>query len=575
MAQSLKTPNVYRFEKDLSEITTPAGTSIGAIVMSSRKGVVNERVLITNDKQLIDLFGTPIPDGEDVGIYAGMEYLKEADTLYVVRATSGGEQYADIIISGTSAVTSAGGVGVEAQSTAELIIDAPDGNKPDAIFDLDNASLVGVEELRIACKGPGLYGNDIGITVFNQSITGTSAISGDAYDWDGKYDYPNKIVKISVFSKESTEPLFPTSPEEVFYVSSEYMKDGEGKQLFVKDVINGNSKFIYVDTSSDGSTDSDVFGQAYTTSAGLPVALAGGLDSQAITATKPYYVGSGLTDGWDLFKSRTAVDVHILIDTHKIQNNTTCQKINGIAGARLDCISCVQAGSISTTAVDTIKSARTDLAPNFPSYCAVYTGFDKIYDSFNDRNVFIPKCVFGAVIMARTDRIANTWDAPAGINRGILPSIGQSKTFTDTEIGLLYDYNINTSRFMRGTGNVLWGQKTAQRKKSALDRINVRRLLIYIENSIEPSLIPFLFEPNSAKTRLRAFNVVDNFMNGVLAGGGVTKYEVVCDDTNNTAQTIDQNEMNLDVYVQPTKTIEFIRLNIVVTRTGVSFAEVR
>ena len=574
MAQSLKTPNVYRFEKDLSEVTAPAGTSIGAIVMSSRKGVANERVLVTNDKDLIDLFGTPIPNGEDVGIYAGMEFLKESDTLYVVRATSGSEKYADIIVTG-GAVTSSGGSGVEASRTSVLIAAQPDGNKPDNNYDINQESL-GTDQLLIACKGPGVYGNDIGITCFNTDAVSGTALSAN-FDWGTKYDSPEKIVKISVYVKESTTEDFPNSAEEVFYVSSEYMKDGEGKQMFVKDVINGKSKYIYANTDSDGHVGTSAYGNVYVTSGGLePVALAGGRDADVSTrAINPYEVDGSQNDAWALFLSRTAVDVHILIDTLRYQNNTSCTKINGIAGTRLDCISCVQAGSVSTTGVDAIKSARDTLAPAYPSYCAVYTGFDKIYDSFNDREIYIPKCVFGAVIMARTDRIANTWDAPAGTNRGILPSIAQNKVFSDTEIGLLYDYNINTSRFMRGIGNVMWGQKTAQQKKSALDRINVRRLLLYIENSVEPSLVPFLFEGNTAKTRLRAFSIVDNFMNGVLAGGGVTKYEVVCDDTNNTPQSIDNNEMNLDIYVQPTKTIEYIRMNVIVTRTGVSFSEVR
>jgi phage tail sheath protein FI len=229
---------------------------------------------------------------------------------------------------------------------------------------------------------------------------------------------------------------------------------------------------------------------------------------------------------------------------------------------------------------DVSGTATQILASTFPtvtlqSYAAVYAGWDMIYDSFNDRNVYIPKNIFGAVVMARTDRVANTWDAPAGQNRGILPSIGQGVIFSDTDIGNLYEQNINTSRFIRGVGNVLWGQKTAQKKKSALDRINVRRLLLYVENSVESSLLPFLFEPNNSKTRLRAWSMVDGFMKGVFAGGGVTKYEVVCDDTNNTSQTIDNNELILDLYIAPTRVIEYIRLNVIVTRTNVTFSEIR
>lgn len=566
--QALKTPNVYRAEKDQSEVTAPVGTSIGAIVMSARQGVVNQRVLVTNDKQLIDLFGNPIPDGEDVGIYAGMEFLKESDSLYVVRGTSGSEQYANIVVSGSGVLVSASnGQSVIAQKTSDLLVDAPDGNTDTAIYDVDNKTVNGGKIL-IACKGPGTYGNNIGITVVT-SATASDAILSASCDWLSKYDasISGSVFKISVFVKTSEETSFPTSPEETFYVSRQYAKDGEGRQLFVDDVINGKSQYIYV---VNQGTDVAVPGQVFISGASMtPVALSGGLDSSST-----FNISTGQNQaGWGLFTDRTKVSVNILLDTMKV-STTSAPIVANVAASRLDCIACVQAGidvsGSSTAIISSFPSGMT-----IPSYASVYGGWDMIYDSFNDRNVYIPKCVYGAVLMARTDRVANTWDAPAGMNRGILPSIGQGVRFNDTEIGNMYDANINTSRFIKGVGNVMWGQKTAQKKKSALDRINVRRLFLYIENSVEPSLLPFLFEPNTDKVRLRAFSIVDDFMKGVLAGGGVTKYEVVCDETNNTAQTIDNNELILDVYVQPTKTIEFIRLNIIVTRTGVNFAEIR
>ena len=105
-----------------------------------------------------------------------------------------------------------------------------------------------------------------------------------------------------------------------------------------------------------------------------------------------------------------------------------------------------------------------------------------------------------------------------------------------------------------------------------MDRINVRRLLLFIQNSIEPSLLPFLFEPNNDKTRSRVFGVIDGFLSGVAAEDGVVNYQIVVDESNNTPQVIDSNQLNVDIYVQPTKTIEFIQLQTIVTRTGVSFS---
>jgi hypothetical protein len=177
--------------------------------------------------------------------------------------------------------------------------------------------------------------------------------------------------------------------------------------------------------------------------------------------------------------------------------------------------------------------------------------------------------------MARGDNIANPWDAPAGIDRGTLSVLDARKVWSMDDIGKLYDKNLNTTRFIRGTGHVMWGQKTAQLKRSALDRINVRRNLLYIENNIEPALLPFVFENNTDKTRLRIFTIVDEFLAGVQAGGGLTAYQVVCDTTNNTPTVIDSNQLNVDIYVQPVRAAEFIQFTTVVTRSGVSFSEVR
>ena len=121
----------------------------------------------------------------------------------------------------------------------------------------------------------------------------------------------------------------------------------------------------------------------------------------------------------------------------------------------------------------------------------------------------------------------------------------------------------------------MWGQKTAQMKASALDRINVRRNLLFIENNIEVAMFPFVFENNTVQTRLRAWSMVDEFLAGVQSGGGLTAYDVVCDETNNTAAIIDANQMNIDIYVQPVRSAEYIQFTTVVTRTGVAFSDVR
>ena len=568
MAKSKYTPGVFRNEKDISEVISPAGTSVGATVLECAKGISNSRVLVNLDKNLVEQFGKPNADSTDYNIYGGLEFLGVSDSLYVVRATSGAETYSNIVVSG-SAVSGTGYNNtntITEKSTTTLLAETgySDGNTPTDISALEGNSFLANEKLLIASIGPGVYGDLVGVTL---TTSGSSTELSGSYDWANSYDTATagKVFKLDVYVKASTDDdSFPTTPKETFYVSNEYVKDSGGAQMYAEDIVNGNSNYIYVKVNDSGYPH-----EVHTS--GLPVALANGADSSTTYATE---VGDK-TSAWSLFSDTDKVKLNILLGAYgHTLGGTVTAYVGNLASNRLDCIACIQNDDIvDDTTAEVIDNTITLTTG---SYSAKYAGWDYYYDKYSDRKIYIPKCIAGAVAMAHTDNVAKTWDAPAGMNRGgISYSLGQNKVWTDTEIGLLYKSNINTSKFIRGTGDVLWGQKTAQTKKSALDRINVRRLLLFVENSIEPSLLPFLFESNSEPTRLRVTNIVDDFMEGVESGGGVTTYEVVCDETNNTSQVIDNNELVIDLYVQPTKTIEFIKLNVVITRSGVNFAEVR
>jgi hypothetical protein len=368
------------------------------------------------------------------------------------------------------------------------------------------------------------------------------------------------------------------------------LKDGNGNNLFVETVINGKSDYIYIKNGIQNAGNFPVI--TGTDSTGL---LPYGLDSSSkeyikfvsssasgsannrlmiLSGGASPLTATGITgtDGWNIFEDRANVDVQILIGTS--YHISPKQEMGRIAATRSDCIATVQAGELDDdTTAEVI--AQEGYGYRTPSYAAIYGGYSRVYDRYNDKFVYLPNSVFGAALYARVDNIANPWDAPAGINRAILSVLDQRKVFTDEEIGKLYDKNINVPKFIRGTGHVMWGQKTAQMKASALDRINVRRNLLYIENNVEKSLLPFCFENNTAKTRLRVWSLVDEFLAGVQAGGGLTTYKVVVDETNNPSAIIDANRMNVDIYVQPARTIEFIQLTTIVTRTGISLEEVR
>jgi phage tail sheath protein FI len=156
---------------------------------------------------------------------------------------------------------------------------------------------------------------------------------------------------------------------------------------------------------------------------------------------------------------------------------------------------------------------------------------------------------------------------------GILNVLGVRLNYTQGQRDALYEAQINTIRTFPGQGTMIWGQKTAQSNLSALSSVNVRRLIIVTENSIRNSLVKVVFKLNNKFTRLQVFQMIDQFLRTVKAQNGVYDYKIVCDETNNTPQIIDQNQMNVDVYMKPQRSAEVIQLQTIITRTGANFNE--
>ena len=198
-----------------------------------------------------------------------------------------------------------------------------------------------------------------------------------------------------------------------------------------------------------------------------------------------------------------------------------------------------------------------------------------MYDRFADTFRYVPLNGDIAGTCVRTDINAFPWFSPAGTSRGaILNAVKLTYNPSKEQRDVLYSNRINPVVFQAGSGIVLFGDKTALAKSSAFDRINVRRLFIYLENAIEAAARDQLFEFNDEITRTNFVNIVEPFLRDVQAKRGITDYVVVCDETNNTAAIIDNNEFVADIYIKPARSINFIGLTFVATRTGVSFEEV-
>jgi phage tail sheath protein FI len=209
------------------------------------------------------------------------------------------------------------------------------------------------------------------------------------------------------------------------------------------------------------------------------------------------------------------------------------------------------------------------------SYGVFDSGYKYMYDKFSDTFRYIPLNGDIAGTCVRTDSNFFPWYSPAGTTRGvILNAVKLAFNPTRSQRDRLYSNRVNPVVFSPGAGFVLFGDKTALEKSSAFDRINVRRLFIYLEDSISNAAKDQLFEFNDEVTRTNFVNIVEPFLRDVQSKRGIFDFVVICDETNNTASVIDNNEFIADIYIKPTRSINFIGLTFVATRTGVSFDEV-
>ena len=209
------------------------------------------------------------------------------------------------------------------------------------------------------------------------------------------------------------------------------------------------------------------------------------------------------------------------------------------------------------------------------SYAVFDSGYKYTFDRFNNTFRYIPLNGDIAGLMARTSINSFPWFSPAGATRGTINNaVKIAYNPSQAQRDLLYPKRINPVVFSPGAGLVLFGDKTAQKEASAFDRINVRRLFLTIEGTIERAARGQLFEFNDDLTRTAFVNIVEPYLRDVQAKRGISDFVVICDESNNTPDVIDSNTFKADIFVKPARSINFIGLTFVATRTGISFDEV-
>ena len=351
-------------------------------------------------------------------------------------------------------------------------------------------------------------------------------------------------------------------------------KTPQGDTNYYPDVIYAKSQYVYwMDHNTSGTNwGSNASGTTFT-AVNTPTleSLSGGANGSTVTT------GQKKT-AYEKFQDAETVDVGLIIAGSG--DGTHVDNLITIAENRKDAVVFASPERADVVNVSNSETQKTNVlgffdSRNSSSYAVFDSGYKYMYDRYNDVYRFVPLNGDMAGLAARTDLVADSWFSPAGFNRGNVRGVvklafNPSKSQRDE----LYMKRVNPVCTFPGQGTVLFGDKTALSSPSAFDRINVRRLFITLEKAISTASKFQLFEFNDEFTRANFRAIVEPFLREVQGRRGITDFLVVCDNTNNTGDVVDRNEFVAEIFVKPNRSINFIKLQFVATRTGVAFEEV-
>jgi len=380
-------------------------------------------------------------------------------------------------------------------------------------------------------------------------------------------------------------------------------KISPAENIYWKDYIATKSNYIYGGTIGAGSSSSisGVTGGVTWTPTGKGnwnsntqgvTFSVNGNQGYTLTGGENYSASGGygatlanVVSGYEKFKNQAEYDINFLIQgpsggASMQESQAKANYLISLAELRKDCIACIsphKSGLINVSNTDTQTDNIIDFFDpiNSSSYAVFDSGYKYVFDRFNNKFRWVALNADVAGTMCRTSVNQYSWFSPAGASRGTINSaVKLAYNPSQAQRDQIYPKRINPVIFSPGAGIVLFGDKTGLGYASAFDRINVRRLFLTIEQTIERSARAQLFEFNDVITRSNFVNIVEPYLRDVKSKRGITDFVVICDETNNTPDIIDANQFKADIFVKPARSINFIGLTFVATRTGVSFEEV-
>jgi hypothetical protein len=403
----------------------------------------------------------------------------------------------------------------------------------------------------------------------------------------------NLIEKHVSLSKAADSVSSINSPQKIWYKNflanfSNYIYAGynpsNGADAFHGTVprATGFSAAYTTYTTSEGLWGQNAQGITYSAIGNVTYTLNGGVDysvNGGMSATL-----ADISSAYDLFANKDDIEVDFLINGPGLANESESQakanKLISIAEGRKDCVAVISPHrdnvvNLTNSTTQTTNVIRFFSALSSSSYAVFDSGYKYTYDRFNNLFRYIPCNPDIAGLMMRTAINSYPWYSPAGQQRGVLNNaIKLAYNPNKPQRDLLYTARVNSIISQPGVGIYLFGDKTALAYASAFDRINVRRLFLTLEQALERASQAQLFELNDQVTRANFINIVEPYLRDVQAKRGIYDFLVICDETNNTPDVIDNNEFRADIFLKPTKSINYVTLTFVATRTGVSFEEV-
>jgi len=549
-------PGVQVKEIDATGVVPAVSTSIGGFAGSFNWGPVEEVRTVGSETELASIFGSPDSNTYKYFLTAA-SFLKYGNALKVVRAASGHLNATD--------------------GTAKLV-------KNEAHY----ASLS--HDGTFIAKYPGILGNAIEVQVCpaNATAFGAFAFAGEfdsapeTSDSAAVGGHTNDELHIAVIDKTGAWTGTANTVLEVFPFVSQASdaKKSDGTTNFYKDVINRTSRYVWWSGHATALTDAgesfagQSSAQAYVTgTAVITATMSGGTDDN-----DPLH--GEISTGLDFLADSETVDVNLLFAYPDANGQKDiADKLISVCNARKDCMAFISPpieDSVGdATPATTVKDWYNTTLNTSTSYASGDSGAVYVYDKYNDVYRWIGAAGLCAGLCANTDTVADAWFSPAGVTRGQL--LGVTKLAYNpkkAERDMLYKAKVNPLVSFPGQGTMLFGDKTLLSKPSAFDRINVRRLFIVLEKAISTAAKGQLFEFNDEFTRAQFRNLLEPFLRDVKGRRGVTDFKVVCDTTNNTGQVIDANRFVADIFIKPSRSINFITLNFIATRTGVDFSEI-